>query len=212
MADWKKVLKDSLKDSDSYDSVMKAFESEGIKLQDVSTGDYTSTKKYNDDIAKYKDDVTKLQSEIQSLKDAPNPLTDEIAKLKETHTTEMNNERAKVQGIIKSHAIEQKINSLGITNELEILGMKSLIKPDEIKMDDDYNITGGLDEQIEGLKGKYSGSLNTRVVSTGQSLQTSQQNGGAVKQYGSLAEIQALSQEQVNADLDNIIQQMSNLK
>lgn len=207
MADWKKTIREALKDTEgAYDKVISSLTDAGIKLQDVGTGDYVSSQKYNDE-------VTKLNAEITKLKEAPNPLVDEIAKMKETHASELASEKAKVQGIIKSHAIAEKINGLGITNELEVLGMKSLIKADDIKMDDDYNITGGLDEQIESLKSTYGSSFSApKVVSTGQSLQTSQQNGGAVKQYSSLAEIQALSQEQVNADLDNIMSQLGNLK
>ena len=207
MTDWKKTLRDALKDTEgAYDKAIKSLDDAGIKLQDVGTGDYVSSQKYNDE-------VTKLNAEITKLKEAPNPLVDEIAKLKETHTSEMAAEKAKVQGIIKAHAISEKLGSLGITNELELVGLKSLIKSDDIKMDDDYNITGGLDEQIEGLKKTYGSSFEApKVVSTGQSMQTSQTNGGAVRQYGSLDEIRGLSQEQVAADLDNIMAQMSNLK
>ena len=193
MTDWKKTLRDALKDTEgAYDKAIKSLDDAGIKLQDVGTGDYVSSQKYNDE-------VTKLNAEI--------------TKLKETHTSEMAAEKAKVQGIIKAHAISEKLGSLGITNELELVGLKSLIKSDDIKMDDDYNITGGLDEQIEGLKKTYGSSFEApKVVSTGQSMQTSQTNGGAVRQYGSLDEIRSLSQEQVAADLDNIMAQMSNLK
>lgn len=207
MTDWKKTLRDALKDTEgAYDKAIKSLDDAGIKLQDVGTGDYVSSQKYNDE-------VTKLNAEITKLKEAPNPLVDEIAKLKESHTSEMAAEKAKVQGIIKAHAISEKLGSLGITNELELVGLKSLIKSDDIKMDDDYNITGGLDEQIEGLKKTYGSSFEApKVVSTGQSMQTSQTNGGAVRQYGSLDEIRGLSQEQVAADLDNIMAQMSNLK
>ena len=214
MTDWKKTLREALKDTEgAYDKAISAFDNAGIKLQDVGSGDYTSTSKYNDDIQKYKDEVTKLTNEITSLKEAPNPLVDEIAKLKETHSSEMAAEKAKVQGIIKSHAIAEKINGLGITNELEVLGMKSLIKADEIQMDDNYEITGGLDEQINSLKETYGSAFKApKMVSTGQSIQTSQTNGGAVRQYSSLAEIQALTQEQVNADLPNIMSQLGNLK
>ena len=215
MTDWKKTLKEALKDTEgAYDKAISAFDNAGIKLQDVGSGDYTSTSKYNDDIKKYEDEVTKLKGEITSLKEAPNPLVDEIAKLKETHTSEMAAEKAKVQGIIKSHAIAEKINGLGITNELEVLGIKSLIKADDIQMDDDYNIVGdSLDKQINSLKETYGSAFKApKMVSTGQSIQTSQTNGGAVKQYSSLAEIQALTQEQVNADLPNIMSQLGNLK
>jgi len=207
MTDWKKTLRDALKDTDgAYDKVLKALDDAGIKLQDVGSGDYVSSQKHNDE-------VTKLQAEMQSLRDAPNPLVEEIAKLKESHTSEMAAEKAKVQGIIKAHAISEKLGSLGITNELELVGLKSLIKSDDIKMDDDYNITGGLDEQIDGLKNTYGSSFEApKVVSTGQSLQTSQTAGKTLRQYGSLAEIQGLSQEEVNADLANIMSQLGNLK
>ena len=207
MTDWKKTLREVLKDTEgAYDKVIKSLDDAGIKLQDVGTGDYVSSQKYNDE-------VTKLNAEITKLKEAPNPLVDEINKLKETHTSEMAAEKAKVQGIIKAHAISEKLGSLGITNELELVGLKSLIKSDDIKMDDDYNITGGLDEQIEGFKKTYGSSFEApKVVSTGQSLQTSQTAGKTIRQYGSLAEIQGLSQEEVNADLANIMSQLGNLK
>lgn len=207
MTDWKKTLREALKDTEgAYDTAIKALDSAGIKLQDVGTGDYVSSQKYNDE-------VTKLQNEIDSLKNAPNPLVEELAKLKETHTSEMAAEKAKVQGIIKAHAISEKLGSLGITNELELVGLKSLIKTDDIKLDDDYNIVGGLDEQVDALKKTYGSSFEApKVVSTGQSLQTSQTAGKTVKQYGSLAEIRGLSQEEVNADLSNIMSQLGNLK
>ena len=207
MADWKKILKETLKDTDgAYDKVMSAFDSEGLRLQDVSTGEYTSTKKYNDDI-------TKLNEEIKNLKEAPNPLEKELAELKETHANEITSIKAKAQDVIKSRAISEKINSLGITNELEVVGLKSLIKSEDIKMDDDYNITGGLDEQIEGLKKNYGSSFEKpKVVSTGQSMSTSQQVGGAKRVYSSIEEIKNLTQAEVNADLDNITAQLQNLK
>lgn len=194
MIDWKKTLRDALKDTEgAYDKVIKSLDDAGIKLQDVGSGDYVSSQKHNDEI-------TKLQAEIQSLK--------------ETHTSEMAAEKAKVQGIIKAHAISEKLGSLGITNELELVGLKSLIKSDEIQMDDDYNIVGdNLDKQIESLKKTYGSSFEApKVVSTGQSLQTSQTAGKTLRQYGSLAEIQGLSQEEVNADLANIMSQLGNLK
>lgn len=207
MADWKKILKETLNDTDgAYDKVMSAFDSEGLRLQDVSTGEYTSTKKYNDDI-------TKLNEEIKNLKEAPNPLEKELAELKETHANEITSIKAKAQDVIKSRAISEKINSLGITNELEVVGLKSLIKSEDIKMDDDYNITGGLDEQIEGLKKNYGYSFEKpKVVSTGQSMPTSQQVGGAKRVYSSLEEISKLTQAEVDADIDNITAQLPNLK
>lgn len=207
MKDWQKIIKEALKETDgAYDKVAKALDAAGAKLGDLSEGDYVSTQKHNDE-------VTKLNAEITKLKEAPNPLVDEIAKLKETHTSEMAAEKAKVQGIIKSHAIAEKLGSLGITNELELVGLKSLIKADDIKISDDYEITGGLDEQIESLKGKYGSSFTApKVVSTGQSMQTSQKNGGQARQYTSLEEIKNLSQAEVNADLDNIMSQLGNLK
>lgn len=207
MTDWKKTLKEALKDTEgAYDKAIGALDNAGIKLQDVGSGDYVSSQKYNDE-------VTKLQNEVKQLKEAPNPLVDEIAKLKETHASELAEEKAKVQGIIKEQAISQKIASLGITDELAVLGLKSLVKPEQIQMNDNYEIVSGLDEQVDSLKGTYKTSFETpKVVSTGQSVSTSQQTGTQLRQYGSLAEIKALTQEQVNADLPNIMSQLSNLK
>lgn len=196
MTDWKKILRDALKDTDgAYDKAIKALDDAGIKLQDVGSGDYVSTQKHNDE-------VTKLQAEIQSLKDAPNPLADELVKVKEAHTSEMNALKEKVQGIIKEHAISEKLGSLGITNELELVGLKSLIKSDEIKLDDNFNITDGLDNQIESLKDKYKGSFETKVVSTGQSVQTSMKS-EVGKTYSS-EQIDAMSVEEIMANLDAV--------
>jgi hypothetical protein len=112
-------------------------------------------------------------------------------------------EKAKVEGIIKAQAISNKISELGITNELEVLGIKSLIKMDDIKMDSDYNITSGLDEQIESLKGTYKSSFDTpKLVSTGQSIQTSKKV--EVGKVYSSDEIDKMSVEEIMANLDAV--------
>jgi predicted nucleic acid-binding Zn-ribbon protein len=197
MTDWKKLVREALKDTEgAYDKVISSLETAGIKLQDVSTGDYVSSQKYNDE-------VTKLNAEITKLKEAPNPLEEEVTKLKESHAADMAAEKAKVEGIIKTQAISKKISELGITNELEVLGIKSLIKMDEIKMDSDYNITSGLDEQIESLKGTYKSSFDApKLVSTGQSIQTSKKV--EVGKVYSSDEIDNMSVEEIMANLDAV--------
>lgn len=204
---WQDVVKEALKEHEgAYDAVTNALKGANIKLQDVGSGDYVSVNKYNDE-------VRRLQKEIDDTKNAPNPLQDEIEKLKETHADEIKKERGIAANIIKAQAVSEKIAGLGIKNELEAVGMKSLIKLDDIKMDDNYNITGGLDEQIDSLKETYKDSLASKpFISTGMSVPSSASVGTPSKQYKSLDEVKALSQAEVDADYANIMSQIGNLK
>lgn len=209
MAEWQDVISDALKEYEgAYKAVTKALTDNGMKLQDVATGKYVST-------SKHEDEMNKLRKEMEDIKNAPNPLTEEIEKLKADHAVELQNQRKVAQDIIKSQAVSEKISKLGISNELEAVGMKSLIKLDDIKMDDNYSITGGLDEQIDALKSQYGSSIEKKTtpsISTGMSVQSSASKGTQPHKYQSLDEIKGLTQEQVNADLPNIMQQLGSLK
>ena len=132
--------------------------------------------------------------------------------MEDSSKTAIQAEKDKLSSVVKKLAIDKEISQLGIADELTIAGIKSLIKADKIQLDENYNVSGGLDNQIKTIKEQYKTSFEQpKVVSTGQSVQTSNTvKTGRV--YSSLAEIAGLTQAEVDADLENITSQLPNLK
>lgn len=188
-------------DKEVQDNVLKAVKDSGAKLVDLGDGQYVDKNKYTD-----------LETKYNDLKNAPNPLEDKVKELETSNANALQAEKDKLSGVVKSLAIDKEISQLGITDELTKAGIKSLIKPDVIQVDENYNISGGLDDQIKAIKEQYKTSFEQpKVVSTGQSVQTSNTvKTGRV--YSSLAEIAGLTQAEVDADLENITSQLPNLK
>ena len=188
-------------DKEVQSSVLKAIKDSGAKFVDLSEGQYVDKNKYSD-----------LETKYNELKDAPNPLEAKVKELEDSSASALQAEKNKLADVVKKLAIDKEISNLGITDELTKAGIKSLIKIDQIKVDDNYNISGGLTPQITALKEQYKTSFEQpKVVSTGQSVQTS----NTVKQgrvYNSLDEIASLTQAEVDADLENITSQLPNLK
>ena len=188
-------------DKEVQSNVLKAIKDSGAKFVDLSEGQYVDKNKYSD-----------LETKYNELKEAPNPLEAKVKELEDSSKTAIQAEKDKLSGVVKKLAIDKEISQLGITDELTIAGIKSLIKADEIQLDENYNVSGGLDTQIKTIKEQYKTSFEQpKVVSTGQSVQTS----NTVKTnrvYSSLAEIAGLTQAEVDADLENITSQLPNLK
>ena len=188
-------------DKEVQSSVLKAIKDSGAKFVDLSEGQYVDKNKYSD-----------LETKYNELKEAPNPLEAKVKELEDSSKTAIQAEKDKLSSVVKKLAIDKEISQLGITDELTIAGIKSLIKADEIQLDENYNVSGGLDNQIKTIKEQYKTSFEQpKVVSTGQSVQTSNTvKTGRV--YSSLAEIAGLTQAEVDADLENITSQLPNLK
>lgn len=188
-------------DKEVQDNVLKAVKDSGAKLVDLGDGQYVDKNKYTD-----------LETKYNDLKNAPNPLEDKVKELETSNANALQAEKDKLSGVVKSLAIDKEISQLGITDELTKAGIKSLIKADVIQVDENYSISGGLDDQIKAIKEQYKTSFEQpKMVSTGQSVQTSNTvKTGRV--YSSLAEIAGLTQAEVDADLDNITSQLPNLK
>ena len=188
-------------DKEVQSSVLKAIKDSGAKFVDLGEGKYVDKNKYSD-----------LETKYNELKEAPNPLEAKVKELEDSSKTAIQAEKDKLSGVVKKLAIDKEISKLGITDELTIAGIKSLIKADEIQLDENYNVSGGLDNQIKTIKEQYKTSFEQpKVVSTGQSVQTSNTvKTGRV--YSSLAEIAGLTQAEVDADLENITSQLPNLK
>ena len=188
-------------DKEVQSSVLKAVKDSGAKFVDLGEGQYVDKNKYSD-----------LETKYNELKEAPNPLEAKVKELEEKSKTDIQAEKDKLSSVVKKLAIDKEISQLGITDELTIAGIKSLIKADEIQLDENYNVSGGLDNQIKTINEQYKTSFEQpKVVSTGQSVQTSNTvKTGRV--YSSLAEIAGLTQAEVDADLENITSQLPNLK
>ena len=188
-------------DKEVQSSVLKAIKDSGAKFVDLGEGQYVDKNKYSD-----------LETKYNELKEAPNPLEAKVKELEDSSKTAIQAEKDKLSSVVKKLAIDKEISQLGITDELTIAGIKSLIKADEIQLDENYNISGGLDTQIKTIKEQYKTSFEQpKVISTGQSVQTSNTvKTGRV--YSSLAEIAGLTQAEVDADLENITSQLPNLK
>ena len=188
-------------DKEVQSSVLKAIKDSGAKFVDLCEGQYVDKNKYSD-----------LETKYNELKEAPNPLEAKVKELEDESKKAIQTEKDKLSDVVKKLAIDKEISQLGITDKLAIEGIKALIKPDEIQLDENYNVSGGLDSQINTLKEQYKTSFEQpKVVSTGQSVQTSNtvQN---KRVYKSLAEIAGLTQAEVDADLENITSQLPNLK
>ena len=188
-------------DKEVQSSVLKAIKDSGAKFVDLGEGQYVDKNKYSD-----------LETKYNELKEAPNPLEAKVKELEDSSKTAIQAEKDKLSGVVKKLAIDKEISQLGMTDELTIAGIKSLIKADEIQLDENYNVSSGLDTQIKTIKEQYKTSFEQpKVVSTGQSVQTS----NTVKTnrlHSSLAEIAGLTQAEVDADLENITSQLPNLK
>lgn len=145
-------------------------ENHRIKLGNIGSGDYTSTKKYND-----------LQ---QKMEDLQNTLkTDAETKLKEV--TDNYEKKLSEQNELfiqnrKADAVERAIESLGNLDKWQKAGVRDAIDMSKITVDEQFNITGGLDEQFEQIRSDFTkaepaekekvvGTSNTQVVSNGVS-------------------------------------------
>ena len=188
-------------DKEVQSSVLKAIKDSGAKFVDLGEGQYVDKNKYSD-----------LETKYNELKEAPNPLEAKVKELEDSPKRDIQAEKDKLSSVVKKLAIDKEISQLGIIDELTVAGIKSLIKADEIQLDENYNVSGGLDNQIKTIKEQYKTSFEQpKVVSTRQSVQTSNTvKTGRV--YSSLAEIAGLTQAEVDADLENITSQLPNLK
>lgn len=172
-----------------------------IKFIDLGEGQYVDKSKYSD-----------LETKYNNLKEMPNPLEEKVKELEEAAITNVQAEKDKFIGVLKRMAVDNAVASLGINDKLTEAGIRSLIKLDDIKVGDDYNITDGLENQLNNIKKTYKDSfVKPTIVATGQSIPESGKT-NTNRKYTSRAEIEALSMEEVKADLDNITAQLASLK
>jgi hypothetical protein len=180
---------------DVPEDVMKTIntrlEASGAKFKDISGGDYVDKNKFNS--LKNEFDTYKETSE-----ETKKTQIDEINNNNSKAMTELNN---KFKGIVKSKSIDNFINSLGVKNEYEVIGLKTKLNSnEEITVDDDYNLVGA-DDVFNTIRKSYD-TAETKVVGT--------INGSAVKQSESgtaytLKSLENMSDEQYQANKEQII-------
>ena len=193
------TFEEMLKDKpDVLKEVKAAIKETGAKFVDLTEGGYVDTKKYSD-----------LETKYKELKEAPNPLEDKVKELEESNKNVLQAERDKLSGVIRKLAIDSEINSLGIKDELTKAGIKSMIKAEEIKLNENFEVIDGLKGQIETIKSTYKDSFVVpEQVSTGQSVKSS--HTVEHKRIYSSADIDKMSVEEIMKDLSNVTQQLGN--
>lgn len=188
------------------DAIKKANEgikdnNKKIRYTDLGEGQYVGLQKYND-----------LETKYNEMKDAPNEFETKYNDLIKVQEDTLKAEKDKLSTVAKQLAVDSAVNSLGISDKLTLAGIKSLITLDSIQLDENYKISGGLDDQIKTIKDTYKDSFDTSVsvVSTGNTdpKNTSNQN----RTYTSLDELKNLSLDEVIADISNINAQIEQLK
>lgn len=172
-----------------------------IKFVDLGEGGYVSNEKYN-----------KLNTKYNELKTAPNEFETKYNELVASSATALEDEKGKFKGIVRSMAIDNKLAGLNINNPIMMAGLRSLIDPSKIEVDDSFKVTGGLDDQIEGLKTSYKDAFGSpKNVSMGNTVSKANMVGTPAKQYSS-SEIDKMSIKDVMADIDNVVASLSNMK
>lgn len=174
-------------------------EAHKIKLGNIGSGDYTSTKKYNDLQAKYEELEKSAGADAEAR-------IKEVTDNYENKLTEMSNKFIQNR---KLDAVEKAISGLGKLDKWQAKGIRDSIDLEKITIDDDYNITGGLDEQFESIKSdfvqdepateKIVGTSNNNVVS----------NGVSPKRVYTPQEIGNMSMAEYNAHRAEIIESLA---
>ena len=159
-------------------------ENHRIKLVDIGNGDYTSTKKYKD-----------LEAKMEELKQTN--VTESEAKIKEV-TDSYEKKLAEQKDLFvqnkKIDAVERAIAGLGTLDKWQAKGVRDSIDLSKIELDDKFNVTGGLDEQFEAIKGdfaKVEPETKEKVVSTSNNQVIS--NGTSPKRVYTPDEISKMS-------------------
>lgn len=171
------------------------------KFKDISTGEYKNADAYN-----------KLAKELEDCK--ANHQTDLDTKLKEAADNNkklMSEQVSKFKGIIKNMNFDNFINKLGEKNEYTIAGIKAKLESNEdITVDDEFNLVG-YEDAFKSISDSYKVQETTRVVGTKDSNIVKNASTGGNKVYHSLDEIRHLSKAEVQADFENIKNQLPNL-
>lgn len=199
------LLKDDKETLDKVNAAIEAAnknitdENKKIKYADLGEGGYVSAAKYTD-----------LEGKLREAQNKPNTDEEKIKNLETQHADALKQEKEKLSAVVRRLAVDSEIASLGLTDELTKAGFKSMIDMSKITLNEDYTVSGGLQDQIKTLKETYKDSFAVKTVSTGSSKPAGNTKTGRV--YSSRAEIEALSQEEIMSDMDNIMKQLSKLK
>ena len=144
MANLRELLGESYKEGMTFEEAEKALE--GKKLVDLSTGEYVSKAKYDDDtklLKDYKAQVDGKQGEIDSAVEKAK------AEAKAEYEKQLENERTAVK---RKRAREKSYE--GLTDEQKGI-YDAFIKDDDLKLTDDGESYSNFDELAKPIKEKY---------------------------------------------------------
>lgn len=192
------TIQELLKDKpEVLSAVEEAIKTSGAKFVDLKEGNYVDAKKYNDLEAKHNETIKNHETKVKELEDG--------------NKTALQAERDKLAGVVRNMAVDNAISALGIDNKYMRAGIKSDIQLDKITLDDNFNITGGLDDQIKIIKdsNKDLFAEPTRV-STGYTLPNSSKEGKLTQYTRDM--INNMSKEDIVKNLDEITSQIENIK
>ena len=192
------TIKELLKDKpDVLKAVEDAIKSSGANFVDLKDGGYVDVNKYNNLETRHNTAIQEHANKVKELEDG--------------NKTAIQAERDKLAGVVRNMAVDNAISALGIDNKYMRAGIKSDIQFDKITLDENYNITGGLDEQIKSIKEANKDMFTTPTpVSTGQALASSSKS-ERLTQYTS-ADIDNMSADDIVKNLGNIIPQLGTMK
>lgn len=146
------VLKEHLSE-ETYSAVAEELKDKDVKLADLSTGEYVSKGKYdaletqlNNTQTLLTDTTAKLETAIQNAGDN-DALKQELANLKTTNQTNMDNLKNEYEAKLKTAAVMAEITKAGANDPADILPH---INMEAVTITDKGSV--GLTEQLDSIK------------------------------------------------------------
>lgn len=166
-----------------------------IKLANLSSGMYVSKDKYDTLNNKY----TSIQKDL----DDANKRQADFDKEKEDFTNKQKAELDKYKLKLRENAINKSLKELGISDPLQLAGIKQALDIDKVSFDEDLNIVG-LSEQLDDIKEKYKDSFDRNDTIQKMTLGSRQDGSSNAKKGITKEEFMNMSPEEQAAHFDDL--------
>lgn len=166
-----------------------------IKLANLSSGMYVSKDKYDTLNNKY----TSIQKDL----DNANKRQADFDKEKEDFTNKQKAELDKYKLKLRENAINKSLKELGISDPLQLAGIKQALDIDKVSFDEDLNIVG-LSEQLDDIKEKYKASFDRNDNIQKMTLGSRQDGSSNAKKGITKEEFMNMSPEEQAAHFDDL--------
>lgn len=166
-----------------------------IKLANLSSGMYVSKDKYDTLNNKY----TSIQKDL----DDANKRQADFDKEKEDFTNKQKAELDKYKLKLRENAINKSLKELGISDPLQLAGIKQALDIDKVSFDEDLNIVG-LSEQLDDIKEKYKASFDRNDTIQKMTLGSRQDGSSNAKKGITREEFMNMSPEEQAAHFDDL--------